>query len=221
MANDSSVVSVTFTETTQSVTSRAVYQYDHGLTLQVYGLSNLTIDQIHFSNSDTGKAINNLSNTESDGAISASIPDVLLAQDKDIYAFLYFEDDTTGYTARTIRIPMIPRAKPESLSLSSPSMGIVNQLAQELEAQIDEVETLKKETTDATDAANQAASNANTSASAADKSASAASQSAEEAEKATENAEQAAEEANSAASKLNSISFEVNPEDGCLYMYTE
>lgn len=113
MANDSHVVSVCFNETTQSIESRAVYQYDHGLALRIYGLGSLTIEQIHFSNSETGNALNVLTAVNSDGSISSSIPDVLLAQNKDIYVFLYFEDDATGYTARTIRIPVIPRAKPE------------------------------------------------------------------------------------------------------------
>lgn len=214
MANDSSMVSVKFNEATQNIESRPVWQYDHGLTLQVYGLQSVSIEQIHFFNSDTGKALNILIAQESDGGISAPIPDVLQAQDKDIYAYLYIEDDTSGYTARTVRIPMNPRAKPETISFDSPSMGAVNQLAQELEALIDEVESLKTETSEAATAANSAVSKANTAASSADTATT-------NANKATESANTAADNAQDAADKLNSISFEVNPEDGCLYMYTE
>lgn len=199
MAIENSVVSVRFNETAQSVTSRAVYQYDHGLTLQVKGLEGLDIEQVHFSNSDTGKAVNHLTTIETDGSISVLIPDVLLVQDKDIDAFLYIEDDTVGFTVRSVRIPMIPRAKPESISFDSPSMGPVNELAKELETQVGEVEDLKTETTQATKEATAATSKANTAAT---------------------SATTAASNAQTAADKLNSISFEVNPEDGCLYMYT-
>lgn len=199
MAIENSVVSVRFNETAQSVTSRAVYQYDHGLTLQVKGLEGLDIEQVHFSNSDTGKAVNHLTTIETDGSISVLIPDVLLVQDKDIDAFPNIEDDTVGFTVRSVRIPMIPRAKPESISFDSPSMGPVNELAKELETQVGEVEDLKTETTQATKEATAATSKANTAAT---------------------SATTAASNAQTAADKLNSISFEVNPEDGCLYMYT-
>lgn len=213
MAIENSVVSVRFNETAQSVTSRAVYQYDHGLTLQVKGLEGLDIEQVHFSNSDTGKAVNHLTTIETDGSISVLIPDVLLVQDKDIDAFLYIEDDTVGFTVRSVRIPMIPRAKPESISFDSPSMGPVNELAKELETQVGEVEDLKTETTQATEEATAATSKANTAATSATTAAT-------NANTATTSANTAASNAQTAADKLNSISFEVNPEDGCLYMYT-
>lgn len=213
MAIENSVVSVRFNETAQSVTSRAVYQYDHGLTLQVKGLEGLNIEQVHFSNSDTGKAVNHLTTIETDGSISVLIPDVLLVQDKDIDAFLYIEDDTVGFTVRSVRIPMIPRAKPESISFDSPSMGPVNELAKELETQVGEVEDLKTETNQATKEATAAASKANTAATSATTATT-------NANKATTSANTAASNAQTAADKLNSISFEVNPEDGCLYMYT-
>lgn len=131
MANDSSVVSARFNETSQSTTSREVYQYDHGLVLCVYGLNDLQVNQVHFTNSDNGKAINNLAIKESDGSIIVNIPDVLLAQDKDISAYLYIENDTSGYTARIVRIPINPRSKPDNLTLDSPSMGVINQIAAE------------------------------------------------------------------------------------------
>lgn len=77
MANDSPIVSVRFNETAQSITSRKVYQYDHGLLLHIYGLDSLQVDQVHFTNSDCGKAINNLTTKDSDGVIIVNIPDVL------------------------------------------------------------------------------------------------------------------------------------------------
>lgn len=220
MAIENSVVSVRFNETAQSVTSRAVYQYDHGLTLQVKGLEGLDVEQVHFSNSDTGKAVNHLTTIETDGSISVLIPDVLLVQDKDIDAFLYIEDDTVGFTVRSVRIPMTPRAKPESISFDSPSMGPVNALSKELEAQIEEVEDLKAGTSQATEAANASASKADTAAASATTATTNANNATTSANTAATNANTAASNAQTAADKLNSISFEVNPEDGCLYMYT-
>ena len=178
MANDSSVLVVFFNENTHDIVTRPVYQYDHGLTIKAYGLENINVNQVHFSNSDTGKAFSMLALAEEDGSISVLVPDTLQVQEKDIYAFFYVEDETSGYTVRTIRMPVIARAKPGIISIDSPQLGVVNQLAKELNDLIDTVEQLQEDT--------------NT----------------------------AAQNAQNAVDKLSSISFEVNFEDGCLYMTT-
>ena len=143
MENQNTVIVVSFSETTDYVEVRPVHQYDHGLTQRIRGIDSTSVRQIHFSNTDKGRALNNLIGVESDGTMIASIPDVLLAQDKDIYAYLYYEDDNIGCTVKTIRIPMTPRAKPESVSLNSPSVGPISQIAKQLNDLIAQVRSIE------------------------------------------------------------------------------
>ena len=69
--------------------------------------------------------------------------------DKEINAYLYVEnaestEDSSGYTIVEIKIPMKPRAKPETITLNSPNMGPVNELAAELRQLIGEVDRVNE-----------------------------------------------------------------------------
>ena len=69
--------------------------------------------------------------------IVATIPDYFLTQEKDIWAYIYYEDDLSGRTIKTVRIPVVPRSKPEKVTLDSPIMGSVNQISKELNSVIE------------------------------------------------------------------------------------
>ena len=107
----------------------SVFQYDHGLRLVVEGVSSAEAPQFHFTNGNAADAVSVLSADTTDGAAVADIPDILLAQGKNITVYLYFEDEEKGYTTKTIHIPVRERVKPETIMMELPQMGQVNTLA--------------------------------------------------------------------------------------------
>lgn len=140
--SDESIVPVTFSANTDYVESRPVYQYDHGLVLKVFGVESISIRQVHFTNTANGLALNILTDLNIDGVVTVPIPDTQLCQNKCIWAYLYFEDDSSGRTIKTVKIPVRPRSKPESVTLDSPIMGPVNQISQELNSLIERVQSV-------------------------------------------------------------------------------
>ena len=123
------------------IVSKAVYQYDHGLKLHISGVTSQMIQQGHFAVESVDRAFNLLFTDSGDG-IDAPIPDVLLSIGKDIMAYLYYEDQSVGYTRMVVRIPVVARAMPENTTMDDPYYYQASQLAAELLDLIDQVEHL-------------------------------------------------------------------------------
>ena len=100
-----------------------VWQYDHGLTLTAVGLTPEQVPQFHFTNGTANDAVSLLTEEDTSGYATSDIPDVLLAQAKDIIVYLYYEDTDSGYTVKTITIPVRERVKPETITMNLPQMG--------------------------------------------------------------------------------------------------
>lgn len=89
-------------------TTTPLYQYDYGQILVLNGIELPSAYEVHFANSiNSGTSITQIGNAD-----GVSIPDELLKNPFDIYAWLYLhagEDD--GETVLIITIPVKPRAK--------------------------------------------------------------------------------------------------------------
>ena len=78
--------------------------------------------QVHFGNDVTKEAINVLFERDSNGVHVGPVPDALTSMDRNIDAYVYYESEETGYTVRKIVIPLIPRQKPDAISLGIPQI---------------------------------------------------------------------------------------------------
>jgi len=87
------------------------WQYDYGLVLEIQGLMNLpTLTQVHFARKGSPTAEIRIG-TYADGVLAVSIPDIMLAQSAEFWAYVYLTD---GESAQTIKgIQFYPNARPE------------------------------------------------------------------------------------------------------------
>lgn len=92
-------------------------QWDYGQILQVTGLDLQGDVEVHFSLQDTGGSALVVTAAVENGALTAPIPNIYLAQesrgDYRIYAFIYTEDDAGGHTVRKIVMLVSARPKPD------------------------------------------------------------------------------------------------------------
>lgn len=103
------------------VTSPPLYQYDYGQKLYITGLGSGLLLKAHFFNKKSKEAITRVGTTISSG-VEIPIPDELIKEKYDIHVFIYYDDGSQGKTIGNIEIPIIPRAKPDSLfAPNSPS----------------------------------------------------------------------------------------------------
>lgn len=91
------------------ITVSGLTQWDRGQAINITCPDLPTLFQVHFSYKGSKKA---LSVNVLDTTI-VNIPDELLTQPRDLIAWVYLYDETTGETVKTINLPLEPRAKPE------------------------------------------------------------------------------------------------------------
>lgn len=185
------------------------HQYDYGQILQIRGVTRLPDTyEVHFGNEGSAVAMRVLS----DGG-QAAIPDALLTTGKDVLAWIFVHTEATdGETVYRVRIPVIPRPRPEDYEPTPAQVGIVEQAIEMLNREIDDIENAHQNALDAQaaqraaetarDAAGESATNASQSAGNAANAAASASSSAQSAaasqtaaETAQGRAEQAADDA--------------------------
>lgn len=100
-------------------TAESVYQYSYGITLRISNVQLPTAVEVQFSLHDTrGESITRIGLTQ-DGVTDVIIPDSMLengdvAEDYNIFAWVYVRDEKTGATEFKIVIPVLARAKPEA-----------------------------------------------------------------------------------------------------------
>lgn len=96
-----------------------IYQYNYGQVLRIQGLTLPTAVEVHFSLQNTGGETTTRIGVTKDGVTDVVIPDSLLengdiAQDYEIYAFVYLRNETSGQTEYKITLHITSRPKPEA-----------------------------------------------------------------------------------------------------------
>ncbi len=103
---------IDFSSGYDSVTTAPLTQWDKGQVLQIYGLELPAVVQVHFVNKLLESAIIYIAYKQDGGYSEVNIPNSLLEQKEDIYAYIYLSDEYEGKTVKTIRIPVTARTKP-------------------------------------------------------------------------------------------------------------
>ena len=96
-----------------------IYQYNYGQVLRIQGLTLPTAVEVHFSLQNTGGETTTRIGVTKDGVTDVVIPDSLLengdiAQDYEIYAFVYLRNETSGQTECKITLHITSRPQPEA-----------------------------------------------------------------------------------------------------------
>lgn len=96
-----------------------IYQYDYGQVLRIQGLTLPTAVEVHFSLQNKGGETTTRIGVTKDGVTDVVIPDSLLengdiAQNYEIYAFVYLRNETSGQTEYKITLHITSRSKPEA-----------------------------------------------------------------------------------------------------------
>lgn len=133
----SNIVTAVFQDGEQYCRSR-VWQYDHGQILRIQGLALPPAVEIHFSLTDAGgESITRVGITK-DNVTDVIIPDSLLENDNvaenyNIYAYIYLTDPGSGETEYKITISVKTRPRPESTGPTTweEVLKAVNQIANE------------------------------------------------------------------------------------------
>ena len=127
----SKYVDVTYDGTNQQVIE-GVYQYDHGLSLRVYGVPTNVTYQVQFGIRGGDTSVTMVP-TISDGAVVCVIPDTLLMQDREIACYLYYEDSNYGITVFEFSIPPTPRIQPATGTYTPEQISAYDALVAELQ----------------------------------------------------------------------------------------
>lgn len=90
---------------------RKVYQYDHGIKLQLTGINEQP--QLHYATDTMRTSMVDVPMLE-DGKFVSEVPDGILTQAEPIHVYVYIEDEEAGLTVKHLKLTVIPRAKPSS-----------------------------------------------------------------------------------------------------------
>lgn len=115
------VITATFPEGSNTVTVYGLWQWDHGISLQIMGLSLPETVEVHFALAN-GEPVKQEGHT-TDGITTVDIPDSMLAgptgsgtfcgtQAFLVNAWVYVEDGESGRTVKMVKLNVKTRAKP-------------------------------------------------------------------------------------------------------------
>lgn len=106
---------VVFPANTNMVTVSGLFQWDYGQTLEIEDNSlGSEVVEVHFACTNMSEAIVR-SCSFSNGVGTVTIPDHCLEQATTITAWVYRIKDTTGYTYKTINLPIAARTRPSKV----------------------------------------------------------------------------------------------------------
>lgn len=94
-------------------------QWDRGQMLRITCPDLPSAFQVHYAKRKKKETIV----VQAEGAnnvATVAIPDVMLQEPFDLYAYLYFDEGLIGETAKIIRMPVRPRAKPDDYVIDLP-----------------------------------------------------------------------------------------------------
>lgn len=115
----SKMIVANFNRGTTTKGAFGIYQYNYGQVLRIQGLTLPPAVEVHFSLQNTGGEATTRIGVTKDGVTDVVIPDSFLengdiAQNYEIYAFVYLRDETSGQTEYKITLHIISRPKPEA-----------------------------------------------------------------------------------------------------------
>lgn len=198
-----------------------LYQWDRGQVLRITCPNLPAAFQVHFAKRKSKTSISVQAKSIDNVAVVA-IPDALLQERFDLYAFLYFDEGVIGETVKTIRMPIKARVKPDDYVIDLPQeqatdaekivMKLMDEyIGKELDAAMSALDSAEK-----AEAAALLAENAAADARAAAETvgnAAADAEAAEAARVAAETANAAAQEARSAAESAADLAAQETAED--------
>ena len=121
------MITANFTNSQRSLTVEKVTQGDYGQKLSIRGL-NLPLNvEVHFAISGDKNGIKMFGKTENN-ITSVDIPNLLLAEGKDIVAYIFVVEGKEGKTVRTIRIPVTPKPNIQEVELPPDDEDIVREM---------------------------------------------------------------------------------------------
>ncbi len=136
------MISVNITDSSATYTD--CWQYDHGQTLSITGLSGLAQNtEVHFAAKDA-KAAEVRIGTYADGVLTVSIPDKLFFTGREFTAYIYPSDETCGETMYTVLLKPHPRPKPEDIEGPDANSGW-SELTAQLNGLIDHVSSVNND----------------------------------------------------------------------------
>lgn len=92
-------------------------QWDIDQTLQVTGLNLTSAPEVHFSNTNTARAIVRQASRAADGVVTVAIPNSLLQDPLRIYAHIGVYEGGTFKVVELVEIPVKPRKRPEDYQI--------------------------------------------------------------------------------------------------------
>ena len=118
---DENIVIATFEAGRKRSAAVGLWQWDYGQILQIAGLTDLpAVTEVHFMQSGMAKTV--LGQT-ADDVCQVPIPNAMLQRSSQITAFLYLHTgEDSGETEYQIRLPVKPRARPESYDEDDPEI---------------------------------------------------------------------------------------------------
>ncbi len=126
-----------------------VFQHDHGMKLRIHGLDGAYAWTCHFAQNPSGVSVDSaLAENKSGGYWECQIPDALLALDRNIMCFVHGHNASAGFTAHMVSIPLVPRAKPGSITYTTQELNGINAVKASLQSEIDALQALINEYSD-------------------------------------------------------------------------
>ena len=107
-------------DTTSTIASGILWQYDYGQVLRLHGLDLPETVEVHFALKETDGDIVTRIGTTTDGVTDVAIPDTMLEGNDatynfKIFAFVYLTDETSGETVCKIILPVTSRPKARAI----------------------------------------------------------------------------------------------------------
>lgn len=125
---ESKYVKVEFKEGQERTTTQRVYQFDHGKVLQIYGLSDTMLPQVHFNYDRSQSSAINVTSELVGDHFECPIPNQMMFMPRQVWAWVYIESADSGYTQRIISIPVVPRARPSAYVLTEEQRNGYNEI---------------------------------------------------------------------------------------------
>lgn len=123
------------------ITVHGLHQWDYGQTLEIQADDLPAIVEVHFACQGMKDAPVRVCNAVS-GVATAAIPDICLEQSTTVTAWICEVGATSGRTIKTVSLPIIARARPQSVE-TVPAEGFSDQYTEALAAFNAAADTLK------------------------------------------------------------------------------
>lgn len=114
-----------FTTGVSEITVTGLTQWDRGQTMQIACPNLPSAFQVHFANRKSKKAFV-VQATGENNVATVVIPDVMLQQPFEVFAYLYFDENLIGETTKTVRMPVERRKKPDDYIIDLPQEQATN-----------------------------------------------------------------------------------------------